>query len=204
MRFTLFCCLTLFLSCQPKQQPASKVLLPPPPPIDGFTIPSSSRDLTKTIDSLQFVTDMPYICEGDFGCGDPLFWQAVMGKEQAIPLLLDKIRDSSLTRASVPNFGGHYAVGDVAYFALTEIIHPIETFDLLPVDFDQNGCGFCSYWQHLQADLRHRVDFEQAIRDWLSDHQGELIWQTSQAFRNCDCHFPHPNAGHFVLQEDKP
>src|ERR1044072_3484753 len=105
-----------------------------------FVIPCLSlaqSDHKKQVDSLKFVTNIPYVC-GDArptqlstGCGDAIFWRIVHGKEAIIPFLIEKLSDTTQTDAIVPNFGGQYTVADIAYVALQEIIKGIPTFQLL-------------------------------------------------------------------------
>lgn len=53
----------------------------------------------KQVDSLKFVSEMPYICEGQLelhhnlpvNCGDLLYWKVVVLKDQAISLLMAEI-----------------------------------------------------------------------------------------------------------------
>jgi hypothetical protein len=78
------------------------------------------------VDSIKYISEMPYI-----GCGDKIFWRIVEQKQEIIPLLLEKMVDTTQAEVSVPNFGGQYTVADIAYNALEEIIKDIPTFDLL-------------------------------------------------------------------------
>src|SRR5688500_15883894 len=144
---------------------------------------TAQADNKRLVDSLRYVTDMPYMCESekpyDIGCGSEIFWKAVQRKEKIIPFLIDKISDSTTTKAYVPNLGGQYAVGDIAYFALLEIIDGIPTFELLGVKFDNHGCGFCSYWNYLRNDIENRERFEKSVRKWYKDNKSKLIWVSS-------------------------
>lgn len=155
----------------------------------------------KLVDSLKYVTDMPYICEttNDAGCGDILFWTVVKGKQTIIPSLLDKLTDTTTTKATVPNFGGQWTVADIAYSALKEIVRDIPTFDLLGITFDTNGCGYCSYWTHLRKDIKNRMKFQAAVKKWYNNNKANLVWVNSNEFSTCDCSGPHPNGGHFAL-----
>jgi hypothetical protein len=161
----------------------------------------------KLVDSLKLVSDMPYICEGQipdslsYGCGDKYFWQVVEQKENIIPFLLDKLSDTTMTSAYVPNLGGQYAVADVAYAALEEIIKDIPTFSLLGVKFDKKGCGYCAYWDHLRKNIRNRLKFQANVRKWYNKNKSNLVWVTSNVFLTCDCHGIHPNGGHFELKK---
>jgi len=156
------------------------------------------------VDELEGITDMPYICRdtvGTQGCGQKLFWNVVKKKREVIPLLLDKLDDTTTTEATVPNFGGRWTVADVAYNALEEIIKDIPTFDLLGVQFDHHGCGYCSYWQHLRSEIKHRRAFKKKIIQWYLENNDSLVWIKSDLVLTCDCSFRHPNGGHFELKK---
>jgi hypothetical protein len=150
---------------------------------------------------------MPYICrdtvttELSNGCGDKIFWRIVEQKEDIIPFLLDKLSDTSLVEVAVPNFGGQYTVADIAFTALLEIIKGIPTFELLGVKFDKNGCGGCSYWDHLRRDIRNRKKFQTNVSNWYDRNKSNLVWVTSNQFLTCDCIGKHPNGGHYELRK---
>jgi hypothetical protein len=158
------------------------------------------------VDSLKFVTDMPYICRDTVptklsnGCGDKIFWRTVQQKQSIVNLLMDKLSDTTQTEAFVPNFGGQYTVADIAYTALQEIIKGIPTFELLGVKFDKNGCGYCSYWTHLQKNIKNRRKFQVNVQSWYENNKENLVWVTSSQILTCDCAGRHPNGGHFELK----
>lgn len=178
---------------------------------------AQGTDNKKLIDSLRFVTEMPYACEVilnsnspsnrdtmiyNIGCGDRFFWQVVKGKQDIIPLLIDKLDDTTQTEASVPYFGGQYTVADIAYTALQEIIKDIPTFELLKTKFDSNGCGYCSYWNYLRKDIKNRRKFKDAVSSWYDKNKANLVWVTSNQFLTCGISgFNHPNGGHFELKK---
>lgn len=157
----------------------------------------------KLIDSLRFITDMPYICEtgNGFGCGDKIFWRVVQQKQTIIPTLINVLADTTTTAATVPNLGGQWTVGDIAYTGLQEIIEGIPTFDLLGVKFDKDGCGYCAYWNYLREDIKNRKKFQASVRDWYKKNKINLVWVTSSKFMTCDCRGQHPNGGHFELKK---
>jgi len=156
----------------------------------------------KLIDSLKYVTDMPYICEevGSIGCGDNFFWEVVKQKQTIIPLLLHLLDDTTETKATVPNFGGQYTVGDICYSALQEIIHGIPTFDIAGIKFDSNGCGYCSFWNYIRQP-NNRIIFKTKITKWYNDCKQKLIWVINDKYEICDCSSKHPNAGHYELKK---
>jgi hypothetical protein len=152
---------------------------------------------------------MPYICPGGIqdnkltaGCGDDLYWNVVALKQNVIELLIDKLDDTTSTVAFVPYFGDYHTTADIAFVALQEIIHSIPTFELLGVKFDEKGCGYCSYWRHLNKTYRNRQKFKSAVRHWYHKHKNDLIWVESNYFPSCDCGGKHPNGGHYKLKTD--
>ena len=155
----------------------------------------------KQVDSLKFVKEMPYICETGI-CGDKLYWEAVSIGRINIELLIDKLDDTTSTTANVVLFGGNYTVADIAYSVLSEIIHDIPTFDILGVPFDKDGCGYCSYWQHLNKDFANRQKFKEAVKNWFHKNKDNLVWVESNNFATCDCNGNHPNGGHYELKTD--
>ena len=160
------------------------------------------QEVIKQVDSLKFVKEMPYICETGI-CGDNLYWEAVSIGPSNIELLIDKLDDTTSTTSNVVLFGGNYTVADIAYSTLSEIIHNIPTFDLLGVPFDQKGCGYCSYWQHLNKDFSNRQKFKEAVKHWYHKNKDNLVWVESKNFSTCDCRGQHPNGGHYELKTEK-
>lgn len=181
-----------------------------------FLCNAQSDFIKTTIDNLRFVKDMPYICEivwsknipstkntfiYDTGCGDKIFWDVVRLKDKAIPYLIAKLNDSTEVEASVPNTGGQYAVGDVAYVALEEIIKGIPTYELLAVKFDEHGCGECAYYNHLRKSIHNREKFKKAVSKWFDKNKLNLVWIVSNEFSTCDCSGKHPNGGHYEIKK---
>ncbi|MBN2571135.1 MAG: hypothetical protein JXA68_03325 [Ignavibacteriales bacterium] len=157
-------------------------------------------EVLSQVDSLKYITEMPYMCRYEL-CGDNLFWDVVQMRQGVIELLIDKLDDTTLTKANVVLFGGDYKVADIAYVALKEIIQDIPTFELLGVEFDKNGCGYCSYWNHLNEDFKNRLEFKNAVKDWYFKNKDNLIWIADNKYTSCDCQAKHPNGGHFEIKK---
>jgi hypothetical protein len=160
-------------------------------------------DSSYVVSRFKNITDMPYICEGEVnkpGCGQTAFWDVVMKRDSSIPILLSILDDTTQTMASVPNFGGNWTIGDIAYNALEEIIDGIPTFKLLGVKFDKKGCGYCAYWNHLRDDYKNRQAFEARVTRWYYKNKNRLVWVQSNETLTCDCRFNHPNGGHYELK----
>ena len=158
------------------------------------------KEVISQIDSLKFVTEMPYICRYEL-CGDNLFWNVVRMRQGVIELLIDRLDDTTSTKANIMLFGGEYRVADIAYVALREIIQDIPTFKLLGVEFDKNGCGYCSYYNYLNKDYKNRQEFKTAVQNWYFQNINNLVWVTNNNFTSCDCQARHPNEGHYEIKK---
>lgn len=158
------------------------------------------EEVISQVDSLKYVTEMPYICRYEL-CGDNLFWDVVQMRQGVVELLIDRLDDTTLTKANVVLFGVDYKVADIAYVALKEIIQDIPTFELLGVEFDKNGCGYCSYWNHLNEDHENRRKFKNAVKDWYFKNKENLIWIADNKYTSCDCQAKHPNGGHYEIKK---
>jgi len=155
------------------------------------------------IKNLKSITDMPYICRdtiGTAGCGQIEFWDVVQEGKEIIPFLIEKLSDTTTTPAYVPNFGGNWTVADISFLAIQEIIKGVPTFDLLGVLFDSEGCGYCSYWNHLRLDIKNREAFKKNLSNWYDDIKNRLLWVESDEILTFDCNFSHPNGGHYEIK----
>lgn len=141
----------------------------------GHQMKLELQEVINQLDSLKFVKEMPYISETGI-CGDKLYWEAVLIGRYNIELIIDKLEDTTSTTANVVLFGGNYTVADIAHTALNQIIHNIPTFDLLGVPFDKDGCGYCSYWQHLNKSFSNRQKFKEAVKNWYIKNKDNLVW----------------------------
>lgn len=152
-------------------------------------------------DSMKYISKMPYLCGMgiESGCATQTFWNLVMLKQEAIPVLLDRLTDSTTTSAGVSVFGFNYTVADIAYSALQEIVHGIPTLLLMGIDPAKSTCPFCDYWEYLRADYRNRLKFQKAVKNWYKKAKPQLVWVESNKFATCDCGTNHPNKGHYEL-----
>jgi hypothetical protein len=175
----------------------------------------SQINIKDKIDSLKYVSEIPYECEiiqiinnkfptdtfiYNIGCGDKLFWDAVKLKDKAIPNLIEQLDNIKETPASFPFQGGQCKVADISYIVLQEIIHGIPTAQLLnvnPKDFD---CGYCYYYLTLM-DKENRVKFKLAVLNWYFENKDQLIWVRNDKYETCDCNGKHPNGGHFEIKK---
>ena len=158
-------------------------------------------DSIKT--NFENVKHMPYICEGDFqigkfGCGDSLFWEVVIQKENVISGLIELLNDTTETMVYFPNYGGKMRIADVAEIALGEIIQPLpnpnDFFDIEPMD----GSQWMANINWLQRSVENRIKYQNAISNWYKENKSSLIWILSNTFMCGDLGGEHPNKGHYI------
>jgi hypothetical protein len=179
----------------------------------GLEMKAELHEVINQVDSLKFIKEMPFACEDNYnvterhplsiGCGNELYWNVVKLNNSVIELLIDQLNDTTTTESIVPLFGYYYTTADIAYTVLQELIHKIPTFALLGVEFDKEGCGYCSYWQHLNKNFENREKFKSAVTKWYHYNKGNFIWVKSNSFETCVCYGKHPNGGHYELELKK-
>ena len=164
----------------------------------------AQMDNEKLVDSLKYTTDVPFLDPHhylkNFGCGDSLFWKIVKQKKEIVPLLLNKLTDTTKTNITVPIIGGKYTVADIAYAVIREIIAGMPTFDkLLSLDVDCDG-GRSHYWE-LTKYFMYRESFQNELEKWYNKNEIDFIWVSSNEFLTCDCDGKHPSGGHYELKK---
>lgn len=162
---------------------------------------AQNNELSKKVDDLKYVKDVPYIPELS---GDSLFWVVVKEKMEIIPYLIEKLEDTTRTEATVSNFGGNYTVADVAYRAITEIIHGVPTLELAE---DPNNPeprdGYWGYWNYTRRSFENRKKFKKRVNEWYLSNKDKLEWvEYTRKFRTApDWKFKtdkHPAGGYYV------
>lgn len=130
---------------------------------------SSMRVDTEQIKDIRHI---PYI----ENCTDVLFWSLVNRKDN-IPELIDRLEDDTPLRGVyVPNFGGEYTVGDVAFIILKE---KIEGFPILSVPID--------YWNFVRSGERCRSVLRNRVADWYERNKDRLVWGAAKHSLTGDC-----------------
>ncbi|SFT69805.1 hypothetical protein SAMN05216474_1885 [Lishizhenia tianjinensis] len=176
----------------------------------GTQISLAQNVYERKIDSLQFTTNVASSCRSTnvleecelcSSCGDVFFWEIIQGKDSVIPLLLDKIMDSTLSYAPNNYAAMQFRVGDIALLAFQEIIHHIPTLTLAGIEFSSTE-AYSVFWKHLNHSYENRVHFVTALKQWHMANKENFIWVSSNAFEICDCSGPHPNGGHYALKKD--
>ncbi len=127
-------------------------------------------DIKAMIDSLQFSR------ADTFNCKAEIYWRIVSQGKEAIPLLIDKLTDTSLT-----NFRFHCKktklnVGEVAHFLLNEIAYfpaflvtkiQFDTFEL-----DETGQLCWSFYNFLFINS-NKPRYQKSVREWYDQEKAK-------------------------------
>ena len=116
-----------------------------------------SESLISQIDSLIYISGDPLDCSA-------LTWRIVAAKQNAIPLLINKLDDTRMTA------NDQYCVGDIALLVLSRIME-------LPY-FAVTGIQCCTLDCDLLSDLRsNRAKVKEQINDFYFSNRANLKWE---------------------------
>jgi hypothetical protein len=154
-------------------------------------------NLILKIENLKNINQMPYIPELS---GDSLYWTIIIEKLDIVPLLIEKLDDTTITLAEVPNFGGYYTVADIANTAITEIIKDVPVLEMVEVKDDRIGFG--NYWNYTRSDFNNREKYKQRMLEWYQMNREKFIWnEDNRIYRvSEDWKFDnkHPAGGYYL------
>jgi hypothetical protein len=117
---------------------------------------------------------MPYFPELS---GDSLFWDFTKKRIAIVPALIERIDDTTLTNAYVPNFGSNYTIGDVCIRAIREIIIDVPIISLIEKDttiVSEKGYGI--YWEYVRESFKNRQLLKEKVKRWFNANKSKLIW----------------------------
>lgn len=163
---------------------------------------SQNNSLEQKVNQLVNINQVPYLPEMS---GDSIYWVVIKEKIEILPFLIKKLDDTTLTNATVPNFGGNYAVADIAYHAISEIIRGIPTMDFV-IKSDNPAGGYWFYWDYVRVNYDNRLTFKAQVEKWFEKNKNNLIWkEDTRNYRTApDWKFSsnkHPAGGHYVIKE---
>jgi hypothetical protein len=122
------------------------------------------------------INEMPYLPE--YGSGDQAYWDVVRKGKLALPDLLRCMDADVETSALVPNFGGHYTTGDIAFHAIMDIVHGLPVIEWTDnhdhPQFDNLGFGI--YWSYVRSSPSNRMRLRKRCSSWLQEHDHLLFW----------------------------
>lgn len=141
---------------------------------------SQTPDIKSMVDSLQ------YLKVDTLDCNASLYWRIVAQGGKAIPFLIDKLDDTTLTKISNNCKAIKLNVGEVAYFALQQIaFFPAFVITHIQFDFSDNkGCwSFFDYFFN-NANKRHYQDL---VRKWYDDNKEKFKARKISKKRMTEC-----------------
>jgi hypothetical protein len=127
------------------------------------------------VDSLKYVTGDAFDCSS-------LVWRIVATKQDAIQILIDKLSDTTLTKATYKCTNTFLRVGDLAYLALDQIL-PLPFFSVTGMQCDviENGCqvGVFTYIEtnrkKFNAQVQKYYDIKKNTMEWIQFDSNHLI-----------------------------
>jgi len=135
---------------------------------------STQKNIYKSrVDNAVNIERMPYFPELS---GDSLFWELTKDKK-IIPYLIERISDTTLTKAPVLFFGVDYRIGDVCVSAIGKLIPDFRAVDLIESDqrvIDDKGYGV--YWEYVRNNLENRKEFQKRVKKWYQRVKNKLVW----------------------------
>lgn len=162
---------------------------------------TSNPEFFECIQNVKKINELPYIPELS---GDSIYWEVVKGGLDIVPCLIQIISDSSVTNIPVPNFGGYYTLGDIAYFCITDIIKRIPTKTFVLKEAEENG--FWYYWKFMREKQVNRIKFQHNVNIWYKENKNNLVWEMDTRQQKVAenwkfKHKRHPAGGYYVLKK---
>lgn len=115
-------------------------------------------DIKSMVDSLRFLNVKSLDITAD------LYWRIIAKRKEAIPFLIEKLEDTTITNIYADCKKENLNVAEVSYEALKEIgDFPIFLITHIQFDVVQNGCwSFYNYFYN----NGNKKEFQKLIKDW--------------------------------------
>lgn len=157
---------------------------------------------------IKHIKDVPYIPELQGDCPDSIYWALVCKGLEIIPQLINCVDITDSTQIIIPNWGGHYAVGDIAFAIICDIIHglPIQDFFNKGINDIQEDAPM-TYHSFICSSERNRRILQRQLRKWYEKNQCHLVWviddSTWREFGDCWLiSNKHPAGGYYSIVKD--
>ncbi len=139
-----------------------------------------NANIKSMADSLQ------YLKADSLDCSATLYWKIVAQGEKAIPFLIGKLNDTTLTNISHKCKATKLNVGEVAYFALQQIAF-FPPFVITHIQFDvayENGCwSFLNYFFN-NANKQH---YQYLVGEWYNTNKTKFRVQKISKKKQTTC-----------------
>ena len=126
----------------------------------GLTSFGQNNDIKSMVDSIQFIkTDI-------LDCSADLYWRIIARGDKAIPILIDKLTDTTMTNVSWHCKKDRLNVGEIAHFALDEIMF-LPTAVITNIQFDVIVDGCWTFYDYFFAN-KNKITYQKILKDWYS------------------------------------
>ena len=171
-----------------------------------------NHDFAQTMDKrtcaeeMARITDVPYIPELS---GDSLYWNMVIQGKSIVPCLISNLSNTTQTNITIPNWGGYYCIGDIAFWILCDIIYDIPVKDMIrenkryPLSEDITYLSFVTYKKGNGRFLKRKIS------NWYKENENRLEWVVDTAHygrTSKDWFFPsdqNPAHGYYIVNISK-
>jgi hypothetical protein len=116
------------------------------------------------------VDSLKYLNTDTLGCSAGLYWRIIAKGDKAIPFLIDKLTDTTPTKIQFACKAKPLDVGEVAYFALTQIAD-FPAYVVTKIQFDVitiiKGEPCWSFYDWLFID-QNKMRYQTDVRNWYA------------------------------------
>lgn len=123
--------------------------------------------IAQTNDPKILVDSLKHLKEDTIDCNTDLYWRIIAIGKDAIPPLIDKLTDTSLTNVRWQCKKEKLNVGEIAQLALVEIAYfPAAKITQWQFDIIENGCwNFYDYF----FNNKNKVHYQNLIKVWYQE-----------------------------------
>ncbi len=149
---------------------------------------SGQMDMIKPqIDSLKYLKGNAFDCSS-------ITWRIIANKKEAIQLLIDRLGDTTLTKAKDKCKKTNLCVGDLAYLTLIEIMPlPFMLVTGMQCDVIENGCQL-GVFEYIEE---NRQKFKGQVQTYYDKKSKHLKWVKYDTEDLTPCHIKNKIIGHY-------
>lgn len=172
--------------------------------LTSFIQLTSFCQMKRDLEKIKYIKEMPYVPELS---GDNKFWNLIRYKKAIVPDLISLIDDTTLTKANVKNYGGSYRVGDIAIYALGEIIHDLNVMEFITnwEKFDSTVSVY-NYYLFTRETYANRIKLKRMVEEWYQKNEQGLIWVADNELYKkkeiSDKFYKYPSGGYYILKKE--
>lgn len=146
-----------------------------------------SDKIKLQVDSLKYVSGDPFNCSS-------LTWRIISNKKDAIQMLIDKLNDITLTKATDKCKTTSLRVGDLAYLTLERIL-PLPFFAVTGMQCDviKDGCQV-GVFEYMEA---NRLKFKKQVQLYYDKKKNTLKWRPLDSNHLTPCYIRNNIKGYY-------